>query len=228
MTPSIRLRRLWRSWWPTLVMVLTVLTFRSAVADWYDVPTGSMQPTIYEGERIFCNKLAYDLELPFSDLELARWGVPARGEIVVLDSPHDGTRLVKRVIAGAGDEIAMREGALLINGERAAYGRDDPPAWPLPKTYGDAYLYLTETVADRTHPVMLTPGRPVARDFGPVVVPEGHVFVSGDNRDHSFDSRFFGFVPVENVTGRVTTILVSVDRDRHWRPRWGRFFTDLR
>ena len=222
-----RLTGLWRSWWPTLAVVLTVLSFRSAIADWYDVPTGSMQPTIYEGERIFCNKLAYNVKLPFSDLELARWGAPTRGEIIVLDSPHDGTRLVKRVIAEAGDVIAMRDGVLLIDGVRAAYEAGAPPDWPLPPAYSDAYRYLTETVADRSHAVMLTPSQPIARDFGPVTVPAGHVFVSGDNRDHSFDSRFFGFVPVQSVTGHATAILASVDLDRSWRPRWGRFFKAL-
>jgi len=219
---------LWRSWWPTLAVVLTVLTFRSAIADWYDVPTGSMQPTIYEGERIYCNKLAYGLKLPFSDLTLARWDTPVRGEIIVLDSPHDGTRLVKRVIAQAGDAVAMRGGVLLINGEPAAYAPDAPPRWPLPPEFAGEYRYLTETVAGRSHALMLTPTQPTARDFGPVTVPAGHVFVSGDNRDHSFDSRFFGSVPVENVTGHVTAVLASVDRDRHWRPRWGRFFRALR
>ncbi len=223
-----RLKRLWRSWWPTLLVVLTVLTFRSAVADWYDVPTGSMQPTIYEGERIFCNKLAYNLELPFSDLELKRWGEPARGEIIVLDSPHDGSRLVKRVIAEAGDVVAMRGGVLLIDGVPAEYAPGETPGWPLPPDFPAERRHLTETVAGRSHAVMLTPDRPSARDFGPVTVPAGHVFVSGDNRDQSFDSRFFGFAPVESVTGRATAVLASVDRDRGWRPRWGRFFTALR
>ncbi|MBU0741184.1 signal peptidase I [bacterium] len=222
-----RLAGWWRGWWPTLAVVLTVLTFRSAVADWYDVPTGSMQPTIYEGERIFCNKLAYGIKVPFSDWELARWDDPARGEIIVLDSPHDGTRLVKRIVAEAGDVVAMRGGVLLINGEPATYEPGAPPAWPLPPEFAGEHLYLTETVADMSHEVMMSLEQPIARDFGPVTVPAGHVFVSGDNRDHSFDSRFFGFVPVENVTGHVTAILASVDRDRHWRPRWGRFLTAL-
>jgi signal peptidase I len=132
------------------------------------------------------------------------------------------------VIARAGDEIAMRGGVLLINGERAGYAPVDPPAWPLPPDFPAERRYLVETVAGRAHTVMLTPAQPAARDFGPVTVPAGHVFVSGDNRDQSFDSRFFGCVPVERVTGRATAILASVDRDRHWRPRWGRFFTVLR
>lgn len=228
MTVKTRLAGLWRSWWPTLTMVLMVLTFRSAVADWYDVPTGSMQPTIYEGERIFCNKLAYGIRLPFTGVDLARWDEPARGEIIVFDSPHDGTRLVKRVIAEAGDTIAMRGGVLLVNGAPADYAPDEPPDWPLPPDDGGKHVYRQERVADLVHAVMFSPDRPVARDFGPVTVPAGHVFVSGDNRDNSFDSRFFGCVPTDTVTGHATRVLASVDTDRHWSPRWGRFFTPLR
>ncbi len=228
MKTKLRLAGLWRSWWPTLTVVLVILTFRSAVADWYDVPTGSMQPTIYEGERFFCNKLAYDMKLPFTDLEIARWDEPSRGEIIVLDSPHDGTRLVKRVIGEAGDTIAMRGGVLLINGESATYEHGPEPGWSLPPDDVSPHVYLDETVEGFTHAVMLSPGNPVARDFGPVTVPPGHVFVSGDNRDNSFDSRFFGFVPVSAVTGQAVMTLASVDRDRHWQPRWGRFMRALR
>ena len=187
-----------------------------------------MQPTIYEGERVFCNKLAYNVKLPFSDIEIARWDEPHRGEIVVLDSPHDGTRLIKRVIGEAGDTVAMRGGVLLINGEPAAYARGADPDWDLPPEYDGPYVHLTETVAGESHAVMLSQDKPVKRDFGPIVVPDGHVFVSGDNRDHSFDSRFFGTVPASDVTGHATMVLASVDRDRHWKPRWGRFIRALR
>ena len=223
-----RLARLWRSWWPTLAMVLVVMSFRSAVANWYDVPTGSMQPTILEGERVLCNKLAYGLRLPFTDLDLARWADPARGEIIVFDSPHDGTRLVKRVVAQAGDVVAMRGGVLSINGEAAAYAADAEPDWPLPPEQTGPFVFLEERVAGDDHAVMFSAQRPVARDFGPLTVPAGHVFVSGDNRDNSFDSRFFGCVPTDAVAGRATHVLASVDTGRHWSPRWGRFFTPLR
>ncbi len=228
MRTKTRLAGLWRSWWPTLVMVLVVMTFRSAVANWYDVPTGSMQPSIYEGERVLCDKLAYGLRLPLVDAEVARWNEPARGEIIVFDSPHDGTRLIKRVIAEAGDTVAMRGGVLHVNGAPAAYRDDEPPRWPLPHEYEGEHVFLEETVAGRTHAVMFSPDSPTARDFGPVTVPVGHVFASGDNRDHSFDSRFFGFVSTDAIAGRATRVLASVDTDRHWKPRWGRFFTPLR
>src|SRR6186713_1565178 len=102
-----------------LLMLLVVSSLRSALADWNDVPTGSMKPTIEIGDRVVVNKLAYDLKLPFTTIELFRWGNPKRGDIVVLFSPVDGTRLVKRVVALPGDRVAMYDNQLYVNGKAA-------------------------------------------------------------------------------------------------------------
>src|SRR5213594_4004389 len=104
-----------------LLMLLVVSSLRSALADWNDVPTGSMKPTIEEGDRVVVNKLAYDLKIPFTTIELFKWADPKRGDIVVLFSPVDGTRLVKRVVAIPGDRIEMRENQLLVNGRAASW-----------------------------------------------------------------------------------------------------------
>src|SRR5947209_20355024 len=94
-----RVRKIWREWVkPLLILLLVLFSVRSAVADWNDVPTGSMKPTIMEGDRIFVNKLAYDLRVPFLDWRLASWADPQRGDVVTFASPADGTRLVKRVV----------------------------------------------------------------------------------------------------------------------------------
>src|SRR5688500_19941607 len=92
-----------------LLMILIVSSLRSALADWNDVPTGSMKPTIQEGDRVVVNKLAYDLKVPFTTVNIFKWDDPKRGDIVVLFSPADGTRLVKRVVAVPGDQVEMRE-----------------------------------------------------------------------------------------------------------------------
>src|SRR5580692_12543008 len=92
---------------PLLIMLLVLFVLRSAVADWNDVPTGSMKPTIMEGDRVFVNKLAYDLKVPFTTWHLAEWGNPKRGDIVVFFSPKDGMRLVKRVIGLPGDTVDL-------------------------------------------------------------------------------------------------------------------------
>ncbi len=225
-----RLLWLWNEWVKTLlVVVLVVGGFRSAIADWNDVPTGSMQPTILEGDRIVVNKLAYDLKVPFTRWRLARWGEPQRGDIVVLFSPADGQRLVKRVIGLPGDLVALRNDRLVINGAPVAYRplvgvplREVQPG-PLP-----ARLFATEELPSRPHTVMITPQLPAMRFFGPVRVPEGDYFLMGDNRDESGDSRVFGFVPGDRIVGRATAVAASVDPSDHYLPRWDRFFRALR
>ena len=97
--------RFWRWVRPIIAVIVVLSAVRSSVADWNDVPTGSMNPTIVEGDRIFVNKLAYDLKVPFIQWRLARWSAPQRGDIIVFESPADGQRLVKRVVALSGDTI---------------------------------------------------------------------------------------------------------------------------
>src|SRR3954468_20658479 len=98
-----------------ILMLLVISSLRSALADWNDVPTGSMKPTIQEGDRVVVNKLAYDLKVPFTTIDIVKWGNPERGDIVVLFSPVDGTRLVKRVVAVPGDKVEMRDNQLFVN-----------------------------------------------------------------------------------------------------------------
>src|SRR5215831_16777215 len=122
-----RVRKIWREWVRPLLVVLFILfSVRSSVADWNDVPTGSMKPTILEGDRIFVNKLAYDLRVPFVGWRLVHWADPQRGDIVVFTSPADGIRLVKRVVGLPGDRIELRDDELWINGEPAVYEPLDP------------------------------------------------------------------------------------------------------
>ena len=222
--PSL-LRRVAGHWLgSTLLMVLVAFSFRSAIADWNDVPTGSMRPTILVGDRITVNKLAYDLKIPFTQVRIATWSDPARGDVVICRSPADGTRLVKRVVAVPGDEIAMRQGRLILNGRPVAYEAADADRWrEALGSGGEDLVFLTEHLPGHPHVVALTRGRANARDFGPVTVPAGRYFMMGDNRDQSADSRYFGFVPRGDVAGRVTGVALSLDRDHGWRPRWNRF-----
>lgn len=224
-----RWSRLWREWVKPFLMVLVVVcSLRSAVADWNDVPTGSMRPTILEGERIFVNKLAYDLRVPFTRLRLMEWGEPHRGDVVVLMSPADGKRLVKRVVGTPGDVLAMRNGRLFVDGEAAAYQifeNDDRNALGLDGEPRD--LVVWESVDSVTHPVTWTPLRPHDRNFGPLEVPAGHYFVMGDNRDNSSDSRKFGFVERDAIVGRATTVVFSHDPGNLFEFRWDRFFLSL-
>jgi len=117
-----RARYWWRKeirWW--LVIGLVVFSIRSSLADWSDVPTGSMKPTILEGDRVFVNKLAYDLKVPFTTRHIAQWSNPQRGDVVVFFSPRDGQRLVKRVVGLPGDTIELRHNGLVLNGKPVEY-----------------------------------------------------------------------------------------------------------
>src|SRR5271170_4889031 len=102
------LLKAWHEYRGFAAFIVLMLVFRSALADWNSVPTGSMKPTILEGDRIFVNKLAYDLKVPFTTWHLAEWANPKRGDIVVFYSPEDGTRLVKRVVGLPGDVVELR------------------------------------------------------------------------------------------------------------------------
>jgi len=214
-----RLTKFWRWIRPLLVVVVVMTSFRSAVADWNDVPTGSMNPTILEGDRILVNKLAFDLKVPYTTWRLARWDTPRRGDIVVFDSPADGKRLVKRVVGLPGDSLELQNERLLVNGQAATYEFDDLQS---------STLLGQETVAGRTHAMQILPSIRAMRTFGPVTVPAGHYFMMGDNRDNSFDSRYFGPVPMENILGRGTAVILSVNSLDRYQPRWGRFFTKLK
>jgi signal peptidase I len=224
------LKKFWLEWVrPFLLIALVLGSLRSALADWNDVPTGSMKPTILEGDRVFVNKMAYDLRFPFTLWRLAEWDDPKRGDIVVFFSPHDGKRLVKRVVGVPGDKLEMRVGRLFVNEVPAKY---DPIDETVKNEYGlrdpDRYIFFKESVDDVvTHPILIAPDQLSVRNFGPVTVPEGKYFMMGDNRDESFDSRYFGFVERRQIVGHAISVVVSVDRDNWWLPRTGRFFDKL-
>jgi signal peptidase I len=123
-TPSWKnkLSRFIRGWgFPIVAAILIATSFKSAIADWNDVPTGSMKPTILIGDRVFINKLAYGLKIPYTTRHLFRWAEPRRGDIVVFYSPKDGTRLIKRVVGIPGDSISLYKKRLFINDTPVSY-----------------------------------------------------------------------------------------------------------
>ncbi len=206
-----------------LLMLLVVSSLRSALADWNDVPTGSMKPTIQEGDRVVVNKLAYDLKVPFTTIKVFKWGDPERGDIVVLFSPLDGIRLVKRVVGVPGDRIYMKDNQLFVNGRPATWR---PIGFGVDRNQGST-MVVEENLAGRTHEVMFTPQIPAVRTFGPVIVPDNFYFVMGDNRDNSNDSRFIGLIGRRQIVGEATAVAFSLDRSRYFAPRMDRFFRSI-
>lgn len=206
-----------------LTFMLCMFMFRSAIADWNVVPTGSMQPTIRIGDRIVVDKAAYDLRVPFTHVSLWHRADPQRGDIVVLDSAAAGERLVKRVIGIPGDQIALVDNRLYVNGRPADYRalsvagiRDDreDPARYAEEAIGPMHHAVRWSIAAQGH----------GNDFGPVIVPAGRYLLLGDNRDNSADSRYFGYFPRGEIVGRATRVAVSLDPGNHDLPRsdrWG-------
>jgi signal peptidase I len=222
-----------RRWWrqeirPLLVLALVMFSVRSSLADWNDVPTGSMKPTILGGDRVFVNKLAYDLKVPFTTWHIAEWSNPRRGDIVVFYSPKDGQRLVKRVIGLPGDTVELRNDQLIINGQRVEYAPADPEmAAQLSGIERERGILATEELPASPHTVMAINGISAMRTFAPVQVPAGRYFMMGDNRDNSFDSRYFGTVARGQIVGRATSVVLSLNKENHWLPRWSRTLSSL-
>jgi len=199
--------------------------FRTAVADWNPIPSGSMRPTLLEGDVVFVNRLAFDLKVPLTDIIVAHLGEPERGDIVTFSSPKGGTRLIKRLVAVPGDTVQMRDKILVVNGRAARYESIGTAIEQLSPGTRIRALRLNERIGSSQHVVqwLRMPGGSEDDTFGPVVVPAGHYLMLGDNRDDSADSRYFGLVPRALLIGRAVAILASADIKGHWALRLGRF-----
>jgi signal peptidase I len=208
------LKSFWRDNRSLFLFLALMFCFRSAIADWNDVPSGSMKPTLIEGDRIGLNKMAYDLRIPFTHISLYKIADPVRGDIAVFDSRVADKRLVKRVIGVPGDTVAMQGNRLYINGQALAYTAANN---------GD----LLEHLPGKTHIVRVDPNAKTYANFGPVTVPAGQYLMLGDNRDNSADSRVIGFVPRSEFVGRSRSVVMSLDYEDYLLPRAARFFHGL-
>jgi signal peptidase I len=216
------LTRLWKENKGLVAFLLLMTVFRSAVADWNVVPSGSMLPTIRLGDRILVDKMAYDLRVPLTHIRIAHLSDPQRGDIVTIDSSAAHELLVKRVIGVPGDSIALRDNVLYVNGVRANYQPDGTNL--LASDNGSPGAYFAESFDGVKHTVRLSPDAPSPRSsFGPVVVPQGEYLMLGDNRDDSADSRYFGYFPRNEIMGRTRRVAFSLDPQHYDAPRFGRF-----
>jgi signal peptidase I len=213
-------RLVWRDNRQFFLLLACIVFFKSAIADLSSISGASMLPTLLDGDKVWVNKLAYDLKIPFTEVSLASVSDPQRGDIVIIDSSAANKRLVKRVVGVPGDSIYMQNNALVINGRPANYevvSRED-----------DAMI-IVEELAEHAHQARLSNGyiSRSTRSYGPVTVPESKYFVLGDNRDNSADSRVYSFVPRAEIIGRSNSVVFSLDRDNSYLPRADRFLAGL-
>lgn len=226
-----RLLKIWKDWRKTVLFFgLVIVPVKSVLADLNWVPTGSMNPTILDGDLVFVNKAAYDLRVPLTLKRVTEWNDPERGDVVIFFSPDDETRMVKRVVGLPGDTLELRNNALVINGEPLKYGELAlAQSKGIAEEWQAAARFAEEELGERKHAVMALAGvQNPKRSFSPLVIPEGRYFVMGDNRDNSMDSRFFGFVDRERIVGEAKWVLLSFDIHDWLKPRFSRFGQELR
>ncbi|MEO8010643.1 MAG: signal peptidase I [Dokdonella sp.] len=181
-------RHIARELMPMLAILVLLTAARSSLANHYVVPSGSMEYTLIPGDRVFVDMSAYGVRVPFTEVVLAERGQPARGDVVVFDSPVDGIRLIKRVAAVAGDRVDLHRGQLTINGAPLAHASEP----------------TIESFPSRRVQLNLEHGG--GPDIDNLVVPEGKVLVLGDHRGNSVDGRIYGLVPTNAFYGKAVAV----------------------
>ncbi|RMG58414.1 MAG: signal peptidase I [Deltaproteobacteria bacterium] len=205
---QVRKKSLFREYLEALVIAVIIALFiRTFIIQAFKIPSGSMEPTLLVGDHIFVNKFIYGFRVPFLRKRILKFTSPKRGDIIVFIFPEDRSKdFIKRVVGVGGDVIEVRDKVLYVNGvpQEEPYVRHVEPSTYIPRR----------------------------DDFGPFTVPQGKLFVMGDNRDRSYDSRFWGCVDESDVLGKAFIIYFSIknDPDSRWyefwklpgRIRWGR------
>jgi signal peptidase I len=198
--PAAKTKSTFREYAEAIGMALLLALFiRTFIVQAFKIPSGSMIPTLLIGDHILVNKLSYGVRIPFWEEYLVKFQNPQRGDVIVFIYPEDRTKdFIKRVVAVGGDTVEIKQKKIYINGRPVA----DP----------HAYFKDGEFAGE------IQPGQ---NNFGPRTVPDNHLFVMGDNRDSSHDSRFWGFVDLSEVRGKAFLIYWSWDGTDRW-VRWER------
>ena len=182
-----------------LLILVAVFAARSTLADHYYVPSGSMEYTLLSGDRVLVNKAAYGLRVPFTKFEILDGARVDRGDIVIFDSPRDGTRLIKRIVAVGGDTVALSRGHLTVNGASLA-----------------SHTGVVEVFGERIAVLNLDDGG--GPDIDETTIPAGMLLAVGDHRGSSLDGRYFGLVPESEIYGKAIGVYRRKDEGFTWRP----------
>jgi signal peptidase I len=234
------LRNLWENFKSIAGAIAIFLVLRAFLVEAYRIPSGSMIPTLLVGDWLFVNKAIFGAHVPFSNASLPAYREPRRGDVVVFVSPfqadedslgHDPTpTLVKRLVGTPGDTLYMRNAVLYVNGiaQRQGFGTT-PTANPELANSVDPLFNWQKKVGLKASRFGPAPAQPTHDNWGPFVVPQRRLFMMGDSRYNSKDSRYWGFVPRENVRGKPLFVYYSYNADDSDRPlpmltdiRWSR------
>jgi len=219
-------------WIKSIAIALMVWLFlRTFIVEAFRIPSGSMENTLLIGDFLFVNKAVYGAEVPLVHKTLPAFREPARGDVLVFDSvEEEGLKVVKRLVGLPGDTLAMKAGHLYRDGRAV----DEPYVVHSDITKSEDLVYRSKMRQWQSkHLVGRDPASydPDLQDWGPIVVSPDSFFMMGDNRDNSYDGRYWGFLPRGNVRGTPLIVYFSYDPGS-WRPlpfftavRWGRIFT---
>ena len=201
-------------------ILLCIVFFKSAIADLSSISGASMLPTLLDGDKVWVNKLAYDVKIPFTEISLTKLSDPRQGDIVIVDSKMAEKRLIKRIVGVPQDTIYMQNNALVINGVAIDYD--------ILSSKNNSTI-IKEHLPHRAHQARLSQRflNRNSRSYGPVIVPADEYFVLGDNRDNSADSRIYSFIPRGEIIGRSSSVVFSLDGDNYYLPRTERFLAEL-
>ncbi len=242
---DMKSKKFWTEGWGSMALaVLVALSIRWIFFEAYVIPSGSMLPSLLIHDHIFVNKLVYGVRVPFSEEWLVKFSEPERGDVIVFKYPRDmSTFFIKRVVGLPGDKIAYENGTLYVN--------DVPQEKKVPLSTTDFdwltdstmqsdgnmldrkenYIPYTEVLGTKEHSILVKRGE-FYDSFDSVIVPEDHLFMMGDNRNNSSDSRIWGFLPKKNILGRASVVWMSCENTIPFLPvlcnpltlRWKRFF----
>lgn len=251
----MRSRHFWTEGWGSFAIAIGIaLVIRWALMEAYVIPSASMLPSLLIHDHIFVNKAVYGVRIPFSEKWLMKFSEPKRGEVIVFKYPVDKEIFfIKRIVGLPGDKVLYENGKLYINDQLvesepttasadwdavsdADFRREDIQNPNYEKDSKANYSHFIEKLGDHPHSVLLRKDDGFGRSEGPWTIPAGKLFVMGDNRDNSHDSRRWGMLPEENILGRAMFVWLSCEDTlpsvkflcNPMTIRWGRFFHQVK